>query len=778
MRRLLSLLFVFSFAPAVLAQSADLSISISIDSTTIYQQGEADGTGKFTITNAGPSIAKNVVVDFDSSVTTAAYFPGFDTCDKTSGHFRCTAVSLAPGSFSGGFAATWVQAPNGTVETVTATIASSSPDPNTANNSSSANTTVVWQANLQLLDVQARSAVAPGMDVYVTAHYSNFGPSPAADFKLTIPVPAGTSFEKSFATSGLTCAGPPIGAQGNLVCTANIVGNVSGFSVTALVRVDPAAAFGTVVTFPVTLTSSTATTPSQTKSASLTVVQAADLHAAVSAPATVMAADTFLTTITLTNDGPGPALDASIAYVQGDFGQVYGPISGPPGWVCTATMCKTSSFAPGTATFTSPTSTPYRNTSLTLTGTAIANAPNDPNPSNDTANASTTVTAPPQATLAFSLTAAPDIVHNGDQVTYTARITNTSTADAQNVNLVWTLPGAVVASSCGSVSDPICSLATVAAGTTLTVTRTISVNAGVGTVLPATAKVTALNVTYDWVAHSASASITVAGSPHPDLAATITAPATIRAGTTSLWTYTVYNGGPDAATDWQFTVTLPPGTTLDHDSYAGQEPCTGLTPNALSSTVTCHGTYIAVQSVFTLQLWLEVAPGTVGPLHATATASTANADPNLQNNNASADTRIVTSADLSASMTTDKTAAVFGERVTQTLTITNKGPDTATGIVAEVGIPGSGLSVSSTFAACSRTTPIRCTQATLGPGATLTVTVAFDAPANAGESDSFSEVFWDNALSGTGDARAEVALRVIAPDPPPPAPTRRRAARH
>jgi hypothetical protein len=67
--------------------------------------------------------------------------------------------------------------------------------------------------------------------------FSNLGPSDAADFKVTIAIPAGATYDGSYyATSGLICDGP-IGSAGNVVCSAptlaaspNLGGNyVTGF---------------------------------------------------------------------------------------------------------------------------------------------------------------------------------------------------------------------------------------------------------------------------------------------------------------------------------------------------------------------------------------------------------------------------------------------------------------------------------------------------------------------------------------------------------------------
>ena len=399
--RLLPLLFAFSLAPLLFAQSADLSVTVTMPSTAFYSDAgnSASTTGQVTVTNAGPSTAQNVTMDFGTNASSASFLPGFD-CWLTNGRYLCTAVSMATGTISGTFRVTWPLASNGTVERTTVTVTSASPaDPNTTNNSASGNTTVVWQADLQLAALGVAGPAAPGVLLGVTAGYTNNGPSPASDFKLTITVPPGTVYDSYGAVDeSLKCTEPPQGGTGDLVCTGSSV-EVGTSEVGLTVRVDPAAVPGTVVTLSETLTSSDAIKPVLTSSGSLTVLEPADLHAEISAPASATAGGTFLTTMTVTNHGPASAVEMAVFYSQ-QGGGFYGPMTGPAGWTCGTAKCTTDSFAPGaTATFTIPTTIPTQIPpylgSGTLTGKVTAFSPSDPNQADNVARASTTVGAPP-----------------------------------------------------------------------------------------------------------------------------------------------------------------------------------------------------------------------------------------------------------------------------------------------------------------------------------------------------------------------------------------------
>ena len=121
---------------------ADLSITKAVSGTTVSPGGEL-GYG-LVITNNGPSTATNVTVSdpLPSSITynSDTYDGSFDASTNTDSF---TLGTLAPGQSISIAIDTTVNfnAPTGTL-TNTATVSSSTPDPNLANNSASASTTV------------------------------------------------------------------------------------------------------------------------------------------------------------------------------------------------------------------------------------------------------------------------------------------------------------------------------------------------------------------------------------------------------------------------------------------------------------------------------------------------------------------------------------------------------------------------------------------------------------------------------------------------------------
>src|SRR5437764_5279734 len=186
---LLSTLLIASLAGReVSAETADLSVSLSMAASVIQHGTRLFVSGQITVTNAGPDAAQNVTIDLSPGTWS---IPGFN-CFVQGYQTRCSSVSLALGSATGSLNTDWTGAVNGTVETTTATISASTNDPATSNNSSSVTTSVVWNADLRLTGVSTGMA-APGAATTVEANFHNSGPSPAGDFQITVSLPAGTT---------------------------------------------------------------------------------------------------------------------------------------------------------------------------------------------------------------------------------------------------------------------------------------------------------------------------------------------------------------------------------------------------------------------------------------------------------------------------------------------------------------------------------------------------------------------------------------------------------
>src|SRR6185295_4797356 len=132
--------------------------------------------------------------------------------------------------------------PAGTLLTNTAVVTSTSDDPDLTNNSATATTTLVRQADLTVTKTAA-STVDAGAPLTYTITITNQGPTTEPGVVLLDPLPANTTFSQVAPNPGactenlgiLSCGLGPLAAGGQLV-------------VTVVVSVDAAAPDGTVLT--------------------------------------------------------------------------------------------------------------------------------------------------------------------------------------------------------------------------------------------------------------------------------------------------------------------------------------------------------------------------------------------------------------------------------------------------------------------------------------------------------------------------------------------------
>lgn len=599
------------------AQPADLSTVVTMPSTAVDQGGTTTASGQFTVTNAGPWPAQLVTVTLDG--VSSATLPGF-SCGWDGSHYACTTAFMAPGSAATGtLTAIWPAAANGTLETTTVAATSLSRDPDATNNSASAKTTVVWQSNLTI-QLSVPSLALAGQLVAVDAHYFNSGPSMATDVKLTITVPAGATYDSYSAnSSNLKCTEPPKGGHGDLVCTASSLGYQYN-DLAVNLRVDPAATPGTVITIPATLTASDSTKPPLTTTGSLTVAAPANLKVTLSSPSTVIPGDSYSNTVTVTNMGPGNALNVNLSVTGvSEF------TSEPAGWGCAVTTCQIASFPPGTATITFTRRTAVSATSGTLTQTATVTTVVDPDDSDNVATSTTTIASGALTPVSLQFTASPDSVANGGTLTYTAKIANTGSIDAKNVEVYLYLPGLVLTTNCGTVDHPHCTFPTIAAGATLTLTATTQIYIPSGTSVYGDAVVLGANLLHDIPTASVTTPVTSTGpSASADLSESVDAPSSANVGDLVTLEVSVTNAGNLDASNVSVQQTLPPGLAFA-SATAG---CSG------SPVVTCTTPLLTsgARATFTITATAMAA----GTATMTSTAATTSPEQNTANNSATA----------------------------------------------------------------------------------------------------------------------------------------------
>jgi uncharacterized repeat protein (TIGR01451 family) len=356
----------------------------------------------------------------------------------------------------------------------------------------------------------------------------------------------------------------------------------------------------------------------------------------------------------------------------------------------------------------------------------------DPAAGNNNANATTTVVA--QADLSLTLTDAPDPVIAGNQLTYTATLSNAGPSDAQDATISLPLPagtspfsaGASAGGTCTSGNPSVCTWAgATAPGVTRTATFVVTVNSSQTADLSATA--TASSSTTDPVPGNNAATATTVVQVQADLSITLTdAPDPVIAGTQLTYTATVSNAGPSDATAVVVNLPTPAGTSFVSGTVSGGGSC------AAGISCTINGSMVPGSSrtlTITVLVAASVLEGTV--INATATVTAGSPDPNGGNNSASTTTSVITRADLAVSLTSSVPQVLINVPVTFTAVSSNNGPSDAQNVSVTVTLTPDFRYSGHTATGASCTTPqigntgaIVCTWAgATAPGATRTLTV-------------------------------------------------------
>ena len=186
--------------------------------------------------------------------------------------------------------------------------------------------------------------------------------------------------------------------------------------------------------------------------------------------------------------------------------------------------------------------------------------------------------APANADLGLTFAGAPATVNVGQQITFTATVSNAGPDPATSTTLTDVLPatldlvsapGCTYASATRTVT---CALGTVtssgASGTIVASANTAGSIANAATVTAATADANTAN-------NTATATTTVESAGGADLGVTTTVPATIGKGNGVSYTLTVENHGPNADGDVVLTDVLPSNLVLSGSVTASQGSCSG-----------------------------------------------------------------------------------------------------------------------------------------------------------------------------------------------------------
>jgi uncharacterized repeat protein (TIGR01451 family) len=417
------------------------------------------------------------------------------SCNTTSGLFTANTsgtftvvVTVAAGTSSG------------TQIVDVANITSGTTDPNLANNTAIAITTVgiVGTADLAITNTPSSLTVVAGSNVTLTGVITNQGPSAAAGPVFTEAIPANTTFQSLSAPAGWSCYYPAVNGTGTVECVDNSplgVNSPATFSV-----VVQATTAGTVITATDNVNSATPDSNYSNNSASTTFTVAtagqADLAVTASAsPNPVTQGNNITFTETVTNNGPAAETNATLSVPIPVNTTFYSLAPVPSGWSCTTpavgvtgtvTCTLTGSLAAG-ANVSFPlvvkvNSGVAAGTTISATAT-VSSTVGDPNLGNNSVTVSTIVASPTQSSVTATKTAAPEPVNLGSTLTYILTVINSGPAVAQNVTVTDPLPAEVTyipnsysttIGLCSGTTTVTCTLGNLPVGSTAVITINVT----------------------------------------------------------------------------------------------------------------------------------------------------------------------------------------------------------------------------------------------------------------------------------------------------------------
>ncbi len=730
---------------------------------------------QITVSNSGPAIAQNVIVR-DVVPANLTFSPvGSDiSCvlNNQTNTVECNLGSVAPGNRTVNIAfdtPTPQQCSTNTLNVVnTATVTSTSQDPNTANNASNVVQTNVTcpQGNLNITKTANQSQITRGDTVSYTITVSNSGQGTVQNVVVTDPVPFISNGTVSFvpSSSDSRCA-----LQGsNVVCNLGaLTGNNSvSFTLT----------FATSQTFtsctggPTNLYNTATVTGANSNLAQVTAAPVAVSCPAQSnlaitksaSPANVTRGGTISYAITVVNNGNGPAQNVTITDQLPTLpnGQIGVNSVFTSQGTCTlgnTVTCAIGTLNPGQqvtvniyVTVGSVNDQCSGSTNLTNIASVVATGIN----AITSTPVSTTINCGGAPSLNIQKTASTQNVVRGGQMTYTLTVTNSGNQAAQNVTVTDNLPnlnnGSIVVGNIqqtqgtcsvagGTVS---CALGTVNPNSTVTITIPVTVGS-VNDTCSTSSNITNSATLYatgqnSQTSNSVSTSVTCPGSPNLNITKSASSNSVVRGGQVT-YTITVTNNGSASAQNVNVSDTiaaLSTGPVTIGTPSPSQGQCfIALPSGGLSGAISCDLGTINAGSSATIHFTL-----TMGSSSGTC-SGTESFGNTAQVTSSNAATKTVTATNvsvncpaqpsLSISKSVSPSSITRGGAVAYTITVTNNGQGTAQNVqvVDNVPSPTNGTTVVTSATAsnggtCNTNgTTVTCDLGSMSAGAQRTIVI-------------------------------------------------------
>ena len=699
--------------PTTIDANADLAITKS--HTGNFTAGQ-QGIYTISIQNHGPSDAVGPLSVIDtlpsSESLVSATGTGWACGAVLAGQFTCTTASgLTSGSFAQPItelvAVAAAQLP-GSI-TNTASVGSPTNDPVPGNNTSSNPTTIVTLADLALTKVHEGTFVAGDDATYDFTVTNSEGPSDAAGpLKVTDPLPSGETFVRDGGGStGWACSA----AAGTVTCT-----DASGLNVGGTTTFTVTVAVASGVTVATLINSATLSSPTtdpvpanETSTDNAGTTQSADLQVVKSLTSPLVAGDSAIYSLAVTDNGPSDAAGPVSLTDTLPAGETYVGATGTD-WSCSAssgtvTCTHATAITGGSETAVTLTvllTSDVLPQSITNTATVSSSTP-DPDAGNNTD--STTNTSTSRADLGITKSDSGPFTA-GDHGEYHITVSNVGPSDAQEPVVTDTLPSGetyVGAAGAGWVCSADEQVVTCTDGTNLVAGISAPTIDLMVTISPSLESASVTNTasvsssTSDSNPGNDSASDTTGIDTSADLAITKTHTGAFTAGSDGTYSLTVTNNGPSDALAPTVTDQVPSPFSVVSASGGSAWDCSGSSANHVSCTALAS--LPAGDTASTLWVVVSTPPSQAATtVTNTASVLSATSDPVESNNSSSDPTSIVTSADLWVTKTHQGTFTA-GNDGSYVIAVGNLGPSDA----AEPVVVSDTLPASETFASATGT---------------------------------------------------------------------------
>ena len=560
----------------------------------------------------------------------------------------------------------------------TATVTSSSEDPDPGNNSSTTVTPVNRAADLEITKTADEDFALIGKPFIFTVTVTNHGPDPAENTIINDMVPADFSAPE-YSTDGGNTWMPWYGQLNAGTIEVNA-------SFTFLLRGTVEAGDQDKLQNTASVTSDTSDPDPEDNTATITVPKSALADLGViktGEPDPVSVGQQLIYTITVTNSGPSPAEDVLISDMLPFqlLNQEYSyDLANWYPW--------TGSYAAGRleageiyTLYLRGDVDPNAQAGDIVNTVTVSSPTDDPDPGNNSYTEITTIEA--SADLAVTKTASPSPVLSGEPLTYTIVVSNNGPSDAVNVAISDPLPPGIenpVFSVDGGSEGPwtgdyVLSLLPGGSSITLTIRGTVNITQSESLVNTVVVK----SDTPDPDPDNNAETIITQAEALADLKIVKEGPVSVEAGGIISYTITVSNAGPGAAADVEVTDAVPSAVSDPEFSVNGS----AYTPWSGRYLV---GTLEASESV-TIMIRGNVSSSAAGTLVNSASVTSSTPDPNPSDNSDTVTTPVEASADISVVKTASPSPAVPGQYLIYTFVVSNAGPSAANGVLLEDVLP-------------------------------------------------------------------------------------------